>query len=64
MYYIRYYVNKFNNNSSNSRRNFNGLLWNERHRGNMIYTECTICGCSPKPDEWSAQVIGACIDCG
>jgi hypothetical protein len=27
------------------------------------YTECTICGCSPKPDEWSGQVIGVCIDC-
>ena len=28
------------------------------------YTECTICGCTPKPDEWSAQVIGVCFDCG
>jgi len=28
------------------------------------YIECAICGCTPKPDEWSAQVIGACIDCG
>ena len=30
----------------------------------MIYTECTICGCNPKPDEWSAQVQGVCFDCG
>ena len=30
----------------------------------MIYTECTICGCMPKPDEWSGQVIGVCFDCG
>jgi len=30
----------------------------------MNYIECTICGCTPKPDEWSAQVMGACIDCG
>ena len=28
------------------------------------YTECTICGCTPKPDEWSAQVMGVCFDCG
>ena len=28
----------------------------------MIYTECTICGCMPKPDEWSGQVIGVCYD--
>ena len=30
----------------------------------MIYTECLICHCNPKPDEWSGQVEGACIDCG
>ena len=30
----------------------------------MIYTECTICGCMPKPDEWSGQVQGVCFDCG
>ena len=28
------------------------------------YTECTICGCMPKPDEWSGQIIGVCFDCG
>jgi len=30
----------------------------------MNYTECTICGCMPKPDEWSGQVQGVCFDCG
>ena len=30
----------------------------------MIYTSCTICGCMPKPDEWSGQVQGVCFDCG
>ncbi len=24
----------------------------------MNYTECTICGCMPKPDEWSGQIQG------
>ena len=27
-------------------------------------THCVICGCAPKPDEWSAQVENCCIDCG
>ena len=26
--------------------------------------QCTYCHCIPKPDEWSAQVEGLCIDCG
>ena len=30
----------------------------------MNYTECTICGCMPKPDEWSGQIQGVCFDCG
>ena len=30
----------------------------------IIYTECTICGCNPKPEEWSGQVQGVCFDCG
>jgi len=25
---------------------------------------CSICGQTPKPDEWSAQVQGVCFDCG
>ena len=27
------------------------------------YTECVFCGCTPKPDEWSAQVENCCFDC-
>jgi len=30
----------------------------------MIYTECLMCNCTPKPDEWSGQVEGVCFDCG
>ena len=30
----------------------------------MNYTECLICHCNPKPDEWSGQVEGVCFDCG
>ena len=26
-------------------------------------THCVICGCTPKPDEWSAQVENCCFDC-
>ena len=25
---------------------------------------CSICGHTPKPDEWSGQVQGVCFDCG
>ena len=27
-------------------------------------THCVICGCTPKPDEWSPQVENCCLDCG
>ena len=26
-------------------------------------THCVICGCTPKPDEWSVQVDNCCFDC-
>ena len=26
--------------------------------------ECVVCGCMPKPDEWSSRVENCCIDCG
>jgi len=26
-------------------------------------TECAVCGCMPKPDEWSSQVENCCFDC-
>ena len=29
----------------------------------MINTECVLCGCTPKPDEWSTQIENACFDC-
>jgi hypothetical protein len=25
-------------------------------------THCTVCGCTPKPDEWS-HIAGICFDC-
>jgi hypothetical protein len=31
---------------------------------NKHWVQCTLCHCIPKPDEWSAQVQGVCIDCG
>tara|TARA_R110000751_G_scaffold236684_1_gene337889 strand:- start:20 stop:184 length:165 start_codon:yes stop_codon:yes gene_type:complete len=27
-------------------------------------TECAVCGCLTKPDEWSSRVKNCCIDCG
>ena len=27
-------------------------------------THCAVCGCTPKPDEWSPRVENCCIDCG
>ena len=39
------------------------VLYNMEN-SNMSYTECLICHCNPKPDEWSGQVMGVCIDCG
>ena len=29
----------------------------------MNYTECAICGCEPKPDEWSIVAENCCFDC-
>ena len=29
-----------------------------------IFTQCVICGHTPKPDEWSPRVKNCCIDCG
>ena len=26
-------------------------------------THCAVCGCTPKPDEWSSQVENCCFDC-
>ena len=27
------------------------------------FTECVLCGCTPKSDQWSKQVENACFDC-
>jgi len=32
-------------------------------QGNKVKTHCVICGCTPKPDEWSSQVENCCLDC-
>ena len=26
-------------------------------------TQCALCGCMPKPDEWSSRVENCCFDC-
>ena len=26
-------------------------------------THCAVCGCTPKPDQWSLQVENCCFDC-
>jgi hypothetical protein len=26
-------------------------------------THCSICGCTPKPDEWSFNIKNRCFDC-
>jgi len=42
-----------------------GIISQERLDENKkLDIGCTLCGCIPKPDEWSAQVNGVCIDCG
>ena len=28
-----------------------------------LATHCAVCGCTPKPDEWSVQVENCCFDC-
>ena len=32
-------------------------------QANKVRTHCVICGCTPKPDEWSLQVKNCCFDC-
>ena len=32
-------------------------------QANLARTHCVICGCTPAPDQWSAQVENCCIDC-
>ena len=28
-----------------------------------VEVHCVLCGCTPKPDQWSTQVENACFDC-
>ena len=32
-------------------------------QANKVKTHCAVCGCTPKPDEWSSRVDNCCIDC-
>jgi hypothetical protein len=32
-------------------------------QGNKVKTHCVICGCTPKPDEWSIVAENCCYDC-
>ena len=42
-----------------------GIISQERLDENKkLSTGCKLCGCIPKPDEWSSQVQGVCFDCG
>ena len=33
-------------------------------QANLVKTHCAVCGCMPKPDEWSVRVENCCFDCG
>mgnify|MGYP003148603879 CR=1 FL=1 len=35
----------------------------KKNYNEIFKTHCAICGCMPKPDEWSSQVENCCIDC-
>ena len=37
---------------------------NQANKGRNHWTHCAVCGCTPKPDEWSSRVKRCCIDCG
>ena len=51
------YMNKKGHLQQRSFRNGREILMENRP------IECAICGCEPKPDEWSAQVENCCFDC-
>ena len=40
------------------------ITYKESMKANNYYTECIICGCTPKPDGWSTFQEGVCFDCG
>ena len=33
------------------------------NQANKVRIHCAVCGCTPKPDEWSSQVENCCFDC-
>jgi len=37
--------------------------YNEIEEAYKPSSECVICGCIPKPDEWSTQAENCCFDC-
>ena len=41
-----------------------GPTQKEKDNYGYLPTQCICCGETVKPDEWSAQVQGVCIDCG
>ena len=42
-----------------------GIISQERLDENKkLDIGCSLCGHIPKPDQWSTQVEGVCIDCG
>ena len=38
-----------------TRDHFRTFLKNQSH--------CIVCGCTPKPDEWSPEIENCCFDC-
>ena len=58
-------VNRIINDNMNNDNGNIGIITQERIEENKkLDIGCTLCGCIPKPDEWSGQVEGVCIDCG
>jgi hypothetical protein len=46
-----------------NKKQIKGAIQAAVDQANKVRTHCVICGCTPKPDEWSAQVENCCIDC-
>ena len=42
----------------------NTIIEKEKDNYGYLPTQCICCGETVKPDEWSVQVQGVCIDCG
>ena len=46
-----------------NKKQIKGAIQAAVDQANKVRTHCAICGCTPKPDEWSAQVENCCFDC-